>query len=703
MTVDYRPETREPVLQGLFGKIRDAEKIAPHGQKERLVFFLRPTGRVLRCGDKTGRSGLLHSKLSRASSKTSLSSHGLERQSIRILHVNETINSLLTLPTSCKGASNDAQQKEPQISEMEGASASPVPRRLSFSFEQQETSTLGSSTCRKNTQTIGFITERKERFLGTSSSFRTLGARNRYLEGRISSAAGEAGKYFSARAHHTGSRSPQSPVGAGETARLTGGKSSISLSGNSGSALFLTRGAQCNFHQDQLVGSSKTEQSSPKGLAMVGNCSHDQQWSFDVSTCGDGVPSRRQLRLRVGGSTERIKRGAGFLVRHGSGISHHFQGAQSGPIRNTKFSPSLDGTERSPTRGQPSRGSGAHALHHALASNDGRASKIVVPSGHSQYSHPPAIHSQCGKRVGGRPEQGVRHFRLEIKPENIQIHRPALGSTHNRSLRFNGEPDAPALQLTLAGPPNVGGGQLAISRLELAKGKQLGKSSVGITRGISFKTATKQGGSDRGGPCLGGYGLVSGAAEPGFRSFALPTSKRPVLSWQARQARGSRDAKLERRDIPPGIPSWMTRRRSSIKKSQRTFGNFSISSVNFPVPKARQITPTYTVRPPDAEAPWSTELFHAYSPLVGEDKLGKFTLSLLASAKERGTYKSYSSNFNRFVEFCNEENPPIHPLEANVGTICRYIGWQGLRGTVGAANLQPCLSAINRIYKDCGL
>jgi hypothetical protein len=147
----------------------------------------------------------------------------------------------------------------------------------------------------------------------------------------------------------------------------------------------------------------------------------------------------------------------------------------------------------------------------------------------------------------------------------------------------------------------------------------------------------------------------------------------------------------------------MTRRQSSIKKARRTFENFSAKSIIFPVPKARKVAPTYTVRQPTAVAPWSNELIKAYSPLIGEDKLGKFTLSLLASAKEKGTYSSYSSNFNRFVEFCSEEEPPVHPLGASVGTICRYIAWQGLRGTVVADNLQPYLSAINRVYKDHGL
>jgi hypothetical protein len=148
----------------------------------------------------------------------------------------------------------------------------------------------------------------------------------------------------------------------------------------------------------------------------------------------------------------------------------------------------------------------------------------------------------------------------------------------------------------------------------------------------------------------------------------------------------------------------MKGKRFSNKNAKRhTLGAVSTGSISFSLPKARKIKPTYTIRPPTLEAPWSNEFFNTYSPLIGEDNLGRFTISSPASAKEKGTYQSYGSNFNRFVEFCSEEKTPAHPLLATVGTICRYIGWQGLRGTVGVDNLQPYLSAINRVYKDHGL
>eukprot|EP00873_Tetraselmis_striata_P021872 jgi/Tetstr1/442136/TSEL_030290.t1 len=54
----------------------------------------------------------------------------------------------------------------------------------------------------------------------------------------------------------------------------------------------------------------------------------------------------------------------------------------------------------------------------------------------------------------------------------------------------------------------------------------------------------------------------------------------------------------------------------------------------------------------------------------------------------------------------NERNlgvfPGVPPLGGTAATVARYIAWQGLRGTVKAASLQPYLSAINGFYRDHG-
>eukprot|EP00873_Tetraselmis_striata_P026062 jgi/Tetstr1/446326/TSEL_033869.t1 len=52
------------------------------------------------------------------------------------------------------------------------------------------------------------------------------------------------------------------------------------------------------------------------------------------------------------------------------------------------------------------------------------------------------------------------------------------------------------------------------------------------------------------------------------------------------------------------------------------------------------------------------------------------------------------------TEVAVAERVGVPPLGATAATVARYIAWQGLRGNVTAASLQPYLSAINGFYRD---
>eukprot|EP00873_Tetraselmis_striata_P036552 jgi/Tetstr1/456816/TSEL_043490.t1 len=54
------------------------------------------------------------------------------------------------------------------------------------------------------------------------------------------------------------------------------------------------------------------------------------------------------------------------------------------------------------------------------------------------------------------------------------------------------------------------------------------------------------------------------------------------------------------------------------------------------------------------------------------------------------------------TEMAVAERVGVPPLGGTAATVARYIAWQGLRGTVKAASLQPYLSAINGFYRDHG-
>eukprot|EP00959_Pyramimonas_sp_CCMP1952_P452872 9467303-Pyramimonas_sp.AAC.1 len=117
---------------------------------------------------------------------------------------------------------------------------------------------------------------------------------------------------------------------------------------------------------------------------------------------------------------------------------------------------------------------------------------------------------------------------------------------------------------------------------------------------------------------------------------------------------------------------------------------------------ARPVQRKYVLRDGVAQAPWASPIHNTYKNLLGDDELGKFAISLLATSKESSTYRNYDNGFNRFVDFCNSEGIP--PLEATPAhNIVRYVAWLGKKGTNAAHALQPLFSAINHVYEAHGL
>jgi hypothetical protein len=166
MALNNRPKASEQVLQGFFSQIRNVEKIAPHGQTKRLVFFSGFARRVLCSRDKGARPGFLYSKLSRTPFKVGVSSHGLERQPLRFLYVNAADDSLLAITASCDGESENSKQEKPAWTKVERVETSPILRRLSFSLKKQGTSSDRSKSCGEYAQSAGLSSKREERFLG---------------------------------------------------------------------------------------------------------------------------------------------------------------------------------------------------------------------------------------------------------------------------------------------------------------------------------------------------------------------------------------------------------------------------------------------------------------------------------------------------------------------------------------------------------
>ena len=78
-------------------------------------------------------------------------------------------------------------------------------------------------------------------------------------------------------------------------------------------------------------------------------------------------------------------------------------------------------------------------------------------------------------------------------------------------------------------------------------------------------------------------------------------------------------------------------------------------------------------------------------------------VSKLLNSLAASTAESYGSHVARFVRFCDAQPDRPSPLPASTDTVLRWLeGDVCARGTVLADSLQPYLSAINRIHRDCG-
>jgi hypothetical protein len=71
---------------------------------------------------------------------------------------------------------------------------------------------------------------------------------------------------------------------------------------------------------------------------------------------------------------------------------------------------------------------------------------------------------------------------------------------------------------------------------------------------------------------------------------------------------------------------------------------------------------------------------------------------MLSSSLAPTTYANYDIGMRQFAVFCHEED--IHPLQVTTQSVVRYTAWLGLQGTVAAASLQQCYSAINEFFRD---
>jgi hypothetical protein len=144
---------------------------------------------------------------------------------------------------------------------------------------------------------------------------------------------------------------------------------------------------------------------------------------------------------------------------------------------------------------------------------------------------------------------------------------------------------------------------------------------------------------------------------------------------------------MERRGFSTATPAWLHTRKSAIERTLRT-SNPSVADLRASIfhPQVLSRPSRYTMREPDAHAPWTSTMTTQLRKLLGTDHVGTTTLHMLSSSLAQTNYANYESGMRQFAAFCHEED--IHPLQATTHSVVRYTTWLGLQGTVAAASLQ---------------
>jgi len=119
-------------------------------------------------------------------------------------------------------------------------------------------------------------------------------------------------------------------------------------------------------------------------------------------------------------------------------------------------------------------------------------------------------------------------------------------------------------------------------------------------------------------------------------------------------------------------------------------------------PQAWAHSESVSVGPPltsvGGQVPWQAAMEPRLRALLGNGVDADVAIRLL-SRGARTTINNYNSMWNMFEEWCVREGHQCLP--ASTATCVLYAANIARRGTVKASSLQPYLSAINRVHRDC--
>ena len=96
--------------------------------------------------------------------------------------------------------------------------------------------------------------------------------------------------------------------------------------------------------------------------------------------------------------------------------------------------------------------------------------------------------------------------------------------------------------------------------------------------------------------------------------------------------------------------------------------------------------------------PWADSMKETFRAELGQDVVGARATDLCMASLAPTSVATYASTFKKFLKFCSEEH--LVPIQVKQRDIVRYIAWLAQEGRIGADNLQPYLSSINRFLRD---
>lgn len=294
-----------------------------------------------------------------------------------------------------------------------------------------------------------------------------------------------------------------------------------------------------------------------------------------------------------------------------------------------------------------------------------------------------------------RQSHGFRS--LAAQPKILQMFGQPVGQTLNRQVCIHEQLPADKLRLTLVGPQDRGSRLLAATRRGMEGGTQLVQLTVVSTASPPSEAQNIRSCSSNYSPGVASQVMVSRPRRYGFRSNRASSSQDPLLSREARLARGSRNAWLERLGLQNSCSSWYCFWAVDSL-------DMRITAPGLPVRRQGQQTLAaagenrYCLRENKTIPPWAKSVKEVIRAETGKNFLGVKATELCLASLAPLSVATYASTLKKSSRSCSEEH--LVPSQVQQRDIVQYIAYLSQEDKLKADNLQPYPSSINKFLRD---